>query len=201
MPKNSNTRQKLINSAQKLIYSRSYANVGVQEICNGAGVKKGSFYHFFTSKSDMTLEMLDHFWVLLEHNIFNLLNNPSHSPLQQFDQFFNLLYKFQLNTKQQNGVMLGCPFGNLASELSTQDEQIRIKIDSLFKKIETQFSNLLEAAINKNELSADTDVQKSASAIFAYVEGIILVAKTRNQPELIQQLSKSALPIIKQTLN
>ena len=34
------TRQRLIDSARQLIYSRSYADVGVQAICEHAEVKK-----------------------------------------------------------------------------------------------------------------------------------------------------------------
>ncbi|UCD12029.1 MAG: helix-turn-helix transcriptional regulator [Nitrospinaceae bacterium] len=43
----SDAKQRILDSARGLIYSRSYAGVGVQEICKHAGVKKGSFYHFF----------------------------------------------------------------------------------------------------------------------------------------------------------
>ena len=41
---------KLIDSASELIHSRSYADVGVNELCEHAGVKKGSFYHFFPNR-------------------------------------------------------------------------------------------------------------------------------------------------------
>ena len=53
------TKQRLLDTAQKLFYARSYEDVGVQEICQEAGVKKGSFYHFFPSKRDLTLAILD----------------------------------------------------------------------------------------------------------------------------------------------
>ena len=38
---------------------RSAADVGVNELCQHAGVKKGSFYHFFTSKQDLLLSTVD----------------------------------------------------------------------------------------------------------------------------------------------
>ena len=56
------TRQRLLDTAEKLFYARSYEDVGVQEICREAGVKKGSFYHFFPSKRDLTLAILDDSW-------------------------------------------------------------------------------------------------------------------------------------------
>jgi TetR/AcrR family transcriptional repressor of nem operon len=59
MDKTRDTRQRIINAAQALIYQRSYNEVGVQEICDHAKVQKGSFYHFFPSKSDLALAVLD----------------------------------------------------------------------------------------------------------------------------------------------
>jgi len=50
MKASTDTRQRLLDSARELLYSRSYGNVGVKEICDMAGVQKGSFYHF-SSKS------------------------------------------------------------------------------------------------------------------------------------------------------
>jgi TetR/AcrR family transcriptional regulator, transcriptional repressor for nem operon len=39
-------KERLLSSALKLFSERSYANVSVQELCEHAGVKKGSFYYF-----------------------------------------------------------------------------------------------------------------------------------------------------------
>ena len=62
MPQVSHAKEKLLDSALDLMYARSYRDVGVQEICEHAGVKKGSFYHFFPSKRDLTLAALDRQW-------------------------------------------------------------------------------------------------------------------------------------------
>ena len=62
MGRTSNARERLIESASELWHSRSYADVGVNEICEHAGVRKGSFYHFFASKQDLALAVIDSFW-------------------------------------------------------------------------------------------------------------------------------------------
>ncbi len=65
------TRQRIITAAQELIYSRSYNEVGVQEICDHASVKKGSFYHFFPSKRDLALAVLDQSQAFMQETIIN----------------------------------------------------------------------------------------------------------------------------------
>ena len=49
------TKDRLIESAAHVLHQRSYGSVGVDELCERAGVRKGSFYHFFESKRDLAL--------------------------------------------------------------------------------------------------------------------------------------------------
>ena len=62
MGRKSDAKERLIQAAMDLFYTRSYADVGVQELCKAAGVKKGSFYHFFETKQDLVLAALDRWW-------------------------------------------------------------------------------------------------------------------------------------------
>ena len=41
------------------MHERGYTAVGVSEVCSQAGVKKGSFYHFFPSKLKLALAVID----------------------------------------------------------------------------------------------------------------------------------------------
>ena len=58
MGRTSDARERLIESARELIYARGYNSVGVEEICQHAGVNKGSFYHFYASKRDLVLDVI-----------------------------------------------------------------------------------------------------------------------------------------------
>ena len=86
MDSRTDTRQRLIDSARDLIYTRSYTDVGVQEICDRAGVRKGSFYHFFPSKRDLTLAMLDQFQVFFRNNILERAFAADIPPLQRISR-------------------------------------------------------------------------------------------------------------------
>lgn len=51
-----NTKNKIYNKAIKLIIEKGYDKVTISEICKGAGVSIGSFYHYFKSKDDVIIE-------------------------------------------------------------------------------------------------------------------------------------------------
>ncbi len=194
MGRTSNARQRLIQSAMELFHSRSYADVGVNELCQNAGVKKGSFYHFFPSKQDLTLAALDAMSDLFDR----LIGEPAFAqdvpPLERVQRFFELIYQYQLSSAQNTGTMLGCPFGNLAVELSTQDEPIRLKVMQIFEIITGRLEHALEDAVASGVLP-ETDTAAAAQAILAYLEGVELLAKTRNDPDFIRAMAAKAVQL------
>ena len=184
----SDTRQRIVESARDLIYSRSYSDVGVAAICDRAGVKKGSFYHFFPSKQELMLAVIDKFIVEFKEQIFAQAFAPDMPPLGRLRRLVELAYHFQKEIADTLGHTLGCPFGNLAAEMSTQDESIRQKVERVFAQLESRFAATLDEAAGRGDLDADVDIESTAKAMFAYIEGIMLMAKTRNDPEVIRQL-------------
>ena len=53
------TRDRIVRSAARLFLTRSYQSVGVGDLCAVADVRKGRFYHFFPSKTDLVVAALE----------------------------------------------------------------------------------------------------------------------------------------------
>lgn len=187
MEPNTDTQQRILDSARELIYSRSYADVGVAAICEHAGVKKGSFYHFFPSKRDLTLSMLDAVYVDLKENLVLKAFAEDIPPLARLDRFGQLAYEFQQQMHQTTGVVLGCPFGNLSNELATQDETIRIRIEQIFTNLQVVIRKVLREAVDTGEIK-NLNIEATAQAMLAYFEGVMLLAKSQNNTEILSQL-------------
>ena len=187
METNTDTQQRILDSARELIYSRSYADVGVAAICEHAGVKKGSFYHFFPSKRDLTLSMLDAVYLDLKETLVMKAFAEDIPPLARLDRFGQLAYEFQQQIHQTTGVVLGCPFGNLSNELATQDETIRIRIEQIFTNLQVMMRKVLRDAVDAGEVT-NINIEATAQAMLAYFEGVMLMAKSQNNPEIINQL-------------
>ncbi len=169
------------------MHSRSYADVGVAAICEQAGVQKGSFYHFFPSKQDLTLAVLDGFFFKMKEALIDKAFADDIPPLARLDRMADLIYRFQAQLKQETGRVLGCPFGNLATELATQDEPIRNKVDHIFAQLQTNIGQVLQASVQAGELS-NIDIDATAQAMLAYMEGVMLLAKTQNDPTRLRDL-------------
>ena len=188
------TRQRLIDSASSLFYARSYGHVGVKEICDVAGVQKGSFYHFFSSKQELTIAVLDTFAANFKANVLDKALRPDLSPLQQLQAIVENLYLRQKQLHTQDCKVLGCPYGNIALELGSQDEAIRQHIDQKFQVFVTMIRTLVEAAVRTGEF-APCDTQATALAMFSFIEGVLLMAKTSNNPELIRTMQTAIVNV------
>ena len=189
MGRTSDARERLIETALRLWFERSYAAVGVNEICEEAGVRKGSFYHFFPSKSDVALAVLDHRKEQALELVFAPAFEANASPLARLERLVEVQYQLQRGLQTQSGAVMGCPIGNLALELSTQDDQVRERCVQLFDDWISLIEPLLTEAVELGELPP-IDVRRAATAVVAYLEGILLLAKTRNDIDLITDLAQ-----------
>lgn len=187
MTNKQDTRQRILDTASSMFHTQSYNAVGVAAICNKADVSKGSFFHFFKSKQDLALAVMDHFQLFINQQLISKAFSSSIKPLQRFDDFVFALYNFQNTQTEQNGHMPGCPFGNMAMEQATQDEVLRKKAESCLNGLGNQFLQTITEAMECGVLP-DIDAKATADAMLSYIEGVQLLAKTRNDPELILKL-------------
>ena len=181
------TRSRIIAAAKPRFHSRSYANVGIQEICESAGIQKGSFYHFFPSKRDLIVAVIEEFADEWANGFVAEAFDPALPPMERIDYLIDAAYFWQKSIKQVHGRMLGCIFGNLTLEVSTQDDILRAKLLAIFGRAKSRFMNTLEEAVAAGTI-APLDTALTAEAMLAYLEGVILLAKAQNDPELLYRL-------------
>lgn len=185
------TKDRLIESAAQVLHQRSYGSVGVDELCERAGVRKGSFYHFFNSKRDLALAVLEAHWDGFERQGLRPAREAER-PLDRIAMVFEYAVTTLERARKNVGCVLGCPFGNLAVELSNIEPEIRAKIAEIFARLARFFEDALAAAVVAGDIG-EIDVTRAASALVAYYEGIILLGKTSGETQVMRALAPGAL--------
>ncbi len=195
MGRSSNARERIVESAFALWFRRSYADVGVSEICAEAGVQKGSFYHFFPSKTDLGVAVIDEVEGRFRTEIVgSFLNDGAVAPLERLERLIEHHYAFAVANKAETGHVWGCPIGNLAIEMSTQDEVLRERLNVFFAAWAEAFTRLLDEAVACGDLPPH-DTHSAGLSLLAYVQGVTVLVKTGNDPELIRTIGPTIVAI------
>ncbi len=190
MGRPSTARRRLLETARDLIHARSYASASVDDLCVAAGINKGSFYYFFPSKRELILSVLDEQWERARANVLDAAFQADIPPLERIDRFFGRVTEIH-----RVPVVLGCPFGNLALELSTVDEPVRDRIRAIFDGYREYFEQALTDAVARGDLGP-IDVRDTAQALVAYFQGALVLAKTHNDAGVIAHLATHARALI-----
>jgi len=196
MGRPSDAKQRLIEAARNVIFAHSYEGVSVDELCAAANVNKSSFYHFFSSKQDLVLAAIEAQWQWFERAVLAPTFSDHLPPHEQILRFFDLVLERQQAQKQAGGYMHGCPAGNLTLEMSTQDELIRARVERFFREWLKYFERMLDEAKKQGSVPATLNNAATAQALLAYFEGVMLLAKGRNDPSLIQTLRTGTLALM-----
>ena len=187
MGRTSDAREKLLQVAFELIWSNSYGAVSVDQICARARVNKGSFYHFFPSKTDLTVAAYEAHWHELRPELDRVFS-PQTPPLERLEQYCRDIYESQKEKFEKCGRVLGCPFAAVGCELSTQEEKIRLKARDMFDRISKYIEATLADA-RREGLVETADPKVDAQAIVSCVLGMLLQAKIRNDPNVLLDLA------------
>jgi TetR/AcrR family transcriptional repressor of nem operon len=194
MGRTSDAREKILAAAESLIGLRGYSALGVAEICEAAGVPKGSFYYFFKSKEALALAVLDGHWAAERQGWAGALADDV-SPLQRLRRLFEATRADQLAGQQSCGTISGCLFGNLTLELSNQTELIRERLQQIFNEQVDLVEKVIAEAVEHGDATV-TDTREAARSIVAQLEGQVLFAKLYNDTRLLDNLWTNALSLL-----
>lgn len=164
------TRTRIIRAARTLFHEQGYGATGVATIQREAGVKPGSFYHFFPAKEALLEAVLDDYLAALTPEVIEPATGGVEDPLEKIFALLNFYREALIHT----GFTFGCPLGNLALEVGQQPGPVTEKIDANFRKWRENVKHWLERAGLPPGGSADD----LAALVLTVMEGGVMQART-----------------------
>jgi TetR/AcrR family transcriptional regulator, transcriptional repressor for nem operon len=188
------SKLRLLQTAHQLIWHQSYGSVGVDQICEQSKVKKGSFYHFFRSKSELTVAAYEFYWEQVRVVLDRIFSREM-APMERLDAYFANIRRNQTERFQKYGRVLGCPFASLGSELSTQDEAIRLMAHTISARKCVYLQNTLTDAMETGDVPVQ-DAKLLAQELHFYIAGLVQEAKIANDLAVLDRMESGAYRII-----
>ena len=195
MNKHHATRQKLLDTALELIWTSSYGNVTVDDICKAGGISKSSFYHFFKSKSDLALAAYREHWeqAFPEYNrVFSILV----APLDRLANYCAFIKQDMQRWIDRTGKFPGCPYSLIGMELSTIDETVREEVQIMFSRIVRYLEQTIRDAQREGAIDSQLDPKQTAEDIYSYILGLLLQAKVQNNAALLNRMESTILAML-----
>ncbi len=183
-----------MDAAHELIWEFSYGSVTIEAICERAGVKKGSFYYFFDSKSELAIAALAAYRAERVIQVMSFFG-AGVSGLEPVWRYLDLVVQEQLSAYEQNGQVLGCPIFTLGSEICTQDEKLRKVIAELLTSGLKFFEDCLQDAADRGEIE-NKNINLKARLLWSFYEGTLTRARIENDPELVRHLCAEAMELL-----
>jgi TetR/AcrR family transcriptional repressor of nem operon len=180
----SSKKQEIIRIAREIIHSKGYQATSVSDIMAATNIGKGQFYHYFQSKHDLGLAVVEDLVKEWEGQLIIGILNTSDDPVTKL----NRMLKWAETSHAEMEIKYGCAMGNLAIEMSAQDEEFRVKIEEFFNLWVNSVADILTEMIENHQLDDSINPKKNAESIVAMIEGGILLMVSRQNIQVLQDI-------------
>lgn len=191
----SESRERVIEAASKLFLGGSFHKIGIAEICSVARVNKGTFYHFFPSKIDLLIEVINRYVEDVAAS-FSAVATSAAAPARKLMDVFSVPQARNRAWKASYGVSPGCFIGNMILELGATEPVVRERtewaINELTRKLHPVVAEFLKA-----EKIDGCDVPRAADMLMGLIQGAQVQAKAHNDPELFSRFASLAPGMIR----
>lgn len=184
---------KVLKSGLKLICTKGYNSLGVDEICKVTGMTKGAFYNAFKSKENFLLEGLKVYGEMTVKRLTTQLSKENNKPLA-IDRLKDL-YDSMFDAQPKNNFM-GCMVNNVMSELGSNNQTVgnaaTIEFNSFIEAIEP----CVKEAQQDGNLTVSIDSKTLTELLHSTFYGALTRTKSvqdHKQGKLLMQTLISAL--------
>jgi TetR/AcrR family transcriptional regulator, transcriptional repressor for nem operon len=168
------SKEYIIEVALKLFLQKSFKEVTMKEIVENTGLSKGAFYHYFTSKEQLFIEVLDQFFSIAVHNY------ESYSK-ESFYQFYHdyagkihdlnvqLLKKFHMDSSDETFNM---NYFMLIFDALNMFPDYRDRMDVAMSQEIEIWANAIKNARARGEIKTDMTDEELAKTFMYLSDGI-----------------------------
>ncbi len=180
MPRKSDAKQKLIETAAALFQSQGFNGTGLTQILEESGAPKGSFYYHFPDGKDQLAEAAArHSSLEIEEMI-----DEAFGAARSFPKGMGNLARLIGEWFKDSDYSEGCPIASILLETTPQSDDLRLVCEELFQSWITAIRD------HGERLGYRADAGASAELLFMSLEGAWLLARARQSTQPFDRVAK-----------
>lgn len=166
------TRESLLGAAEALMLAEGFSRTSVESVCAAAGATKGSLYHFFKTKEDLGIAVLDR-WITRNAEI--LANGPHRAVRDPVEAAF--VYVQHVADSSRELWRSGCFVGSLSMDIAGSSDRMQQSVEAIFRGFVDEHADLLRPVLEKSPREDLPSAEELAEWFLASIEGAIVLAK------------------------
>lgn len=170
------TKEALLQSGLEWLTQSGFGSSSLDSILRSIQVPKGSFYHYFASKEDFGLAVLERYRLFFEHKLDKHLLDESHSPIARLENFMadatKGIERYQFSR--------GCLVGNLEQEIHNLPDSFKQAIVDTYSSWQKRVEVCLFAAQLQQQIAPTEQIEQLAEIFWIGWEGSVSRARLLN---------------------
>jgi TetR/AcrR family transcriptional repressor of nem operon len=167
------TRAELIQKGMEIFTEQGFASTGIESVLREAGVPKGSFYRYFSSKEEFGLAVIDAYALHYNEKLGRLFGDETVAPLERFRHFLDEARRGM----RKHAYRRGCLIGNLGQEFGCAHEMFAARLFAVLKDWQRIVATSLQEAQMRGELAGSAEPKRLAELFWIGWEGAVMRAR------------------------
>jgi TetR/AcrR family transcriptional repressor of nem operon len=170
------SKTRILNAALRVFREKGYSATRIEDVCEAAGLTKGSFFHHFSTKEELAIAAAD-YWNEVTSALF--ASAPYHQPADPLDR---VLAYVDFRKAMLRGELpeITCLLGTMTQEVYGTHPAIRQACEASISSHAETLEPDIEAAIQKYGVQGDWTAESLALFTQVALQGAFILAKAKN---------------------
>src|ERR1700733_10278104 len=170
MDRPAGTRDRIVAEAMRLFWEHGYERTAISDIVAAAGVRSGSLYHFFATKEELLVAVLEGYLDGLAPQVMDPAFAAADDPVERI---FAVLDRYRMGILMTD-FRYRCPIGSLALEMQNASDRARELVNRNFEGWREAIARCVRDAAPM--LREDVDPASLATFVLTVMEGGVMQA-------------------------
>jgi TetR/AcrR family transcriptional repressor of nem operon len=172
------TRDKILNSAQRLMQTRSYHGFSFQDIADDVGIRKASLYHYFGSKDEIAVAVLSRAADWAKSQMERVKDRD---PIERLEAYFDMFRTIHGKAERM------CPGGSFAGVFDAVSSSVQAASHRFAKMHVAWIEDIIREGVKKGQFTiGEQRPHEVAMQIVAGVQGALLSGRLTSDPYFLE---------------
>jgi TetR/AcrR family transcriptional repressor of nem operon len=187
MPRKSNRRELIINTATSRFLVSGYDVVTVDKLCELTISTKGSFYHFFENKEGLAVEVVNHICNMTETALednFSSDIGPAKQLAAEIERIASNYIRFE-----GKRYFIGCPIGTLAVSLRGKSLKLTRRLNFALTHMRQFYLDAFEQGLTGGDIESTLSAADLADRLQVGLQGMSTLGKAQSGSRKVRDMA------------